>query len=105
MDQHPVHLAAARRVAARPLPDLDPAAARATLARAWLARYGPGTIADLKWWTGWTLTHTRAALAALDTVTVTLDGPAGTGVVLADDVDDVPAPPRWVALLPALDPT
>ncbi|MEV4514810.1 winged helix DNA-binding domain-containing protein [Dactylosporangium sp. NPDC049525] len=88
-----------------PLPQLDPAAARAALARAWLARYGPGTVADLKWWTGWTLTHTRAALAALDTVTVTLDGPAGTGVVLADDVDDVPVPPRWVALLPALDPT
>jgi hypothetical protein len=87
-----------------PLPDLDPAAARVTLARAWLARYGPGTAADLKWWTGWTMTHTRAALAALDTVPVTLDG-GGTGVVLADDVDDVPEPPRWVALLPALDPT
>ncbi|WP_327001367.1 winged helix DNA-binding domain-containing protein [Dactylosporangium sp. NBC_01737] len=88
-----------------PLPDLDPAAARAALAHAWLARYGPGTVTDLKWWTGWTLTHTRATLAALDTVTVTLDGPAGTGVVLADDVDDVPEPPPWVALLPALDPT
>ncbi len=87
-----------------PLPDLDPAAARAALARLWLTRFGPGTVADLKWWTGWTLTHTRAALAALDTVTVTLDG-GGTGVVLADDVDDVPEPPRWVALLPALDPT
>lgn len=87
-----------------PLPDLDPAPARAALARLWLARYGPGTVADLKWWTGWTLTHTRAALAALDTITVTLDG-GGTGVVLADDVDDVPEPPRWVALLPALDPT
>jgi hypothetical protein len=88
-----------------PLPDLDPATARATIARAWLARYGPGTVADLKWWTGWTLTHTRAALASLDTVTVTLDGPAGTGFVLADDVDDVPEPPPWTALLPALDPT
>ncbi|GAA3243829.1 winged helix DNA-binding domain-containing protein [Dactylosporangium siamense] len=87
-----------------PLPDLDPAVARAALAHAWLARYGPGTVADLKWWTGWTLTHTRAALAALDTATVTLDG-GGTGIVLADDIDDVPTPPPWVALLPALDPT
>lgn len=87
-----------------PLPALDPAAARTDLARSWLTRYGPGTVADLKWWTGWTLTHTRAALAALDTVTVTLDG-GHTGLVLADDVDDVPVPPPWVALLPALDPT
>ncbi|MDG6106546.1 AlkZ family DNA glycosylase [Dactylosporangium aurantiacum] len=87
-----------------PLPDLDPAAARTDLARLWLARYGPGTVNDLKWWTGWTLTQTRAALAALPTVTVTLDG-GGTGVVLADDTDDVPPPPPWAALLPALDPT
>ncbi|MEV0130686.1 winged helix DNA-binding domain-containing protein [Dactylosporangium sp. NPDC050688] len=88
----------------QPLPDLDPAAARIDLARLWLTRYGPGTVNDLKWWTGWTLTHTRAALAALPTVTVTLDD-GNTGIVLADDTDDVPQPPPWVALLPALDPT
>ncbi|MET7424920.1 winged helix DNA-binding domain-containing protein [Dactylosporangium sp. NPDC005555] len=87
-----------------PLPALDPATARASLAHHWLSRYGPGTITDLQWWTGWTLTHTRTAIAALDTQTVTLDS-GQTGIVLTEDVDDVPEPPHWVALLPALDPT
>jgi hypothetical protein len=82
---------------------LDPAAARVELARHWLRRYGPGTVADLKWWTGWTLTQARAALAALDTLDVDLDG--RPGIVLADDADEVTAPGPWVALLPTLDPT
>ncbi|MFF5225794.1 winged helix DNA-binding domain-containing protein [Dactylosporangium sp. NPDC000521] len=86
------------------LEPLDPATARTELARLWLARYGPGTLNDLKWWTGWTMTHTRAAVNALDTCTVTLDD-GSTGIVLADDTDPVPEPDRWVALLPALDPT
>ncbi|GAA2633690.1 winged helix DNA-binding domain-containing protein [Dactylosporangium fulvum] len=86
------------------LPALDPAAARTELVRAWLARNGPGTAADLKWWTGWTLTQVKAALAALAAVPVTLDG-GDTGYVLADDVDPVAEPEPWVALLPALDPT
>ncbi|MFD0577750.1 DNA glycosylase AlkZ-like family protein [Dactylosporangium darangshiense] len=46
-----------------PMPDLDPAHARTELARAWLARFGPATAADLKWWTGWTMTHARARCA------------------------------------------
>jgi hypothetical protein len=87
-----------------PFADLDPAAARTELARAWLARFGPGTTADLKWWTGWTLTHTRAALRALDATEVTLDG-GETGWVLPDDTDPVEDPGPWVALLPGLDPT
>jgi hypothetical protein len=86
------------------LPELDPAGARAGLAGAWLARYGPGTAADLKWWTGWTMTQTRAALAALSAVGVTLED-GGTGYVLPDDTGPVPDPGPWVALLPALDPT
>jgi len=77
--------------------------ARTELARRWLARYGPATAADLKWWTGWTMSHVKAALAGLDTVPVDLDG--APGLVLADDADPVPVPAPWVALLPALDPT
>jgi hypothetical protein len=87
-----------------PLPDLDPATARTDLARHYLSRYGPATITDLQWWTGWTLTRTRAALATLDTTTVTLDG-GGTGIVLTNDLTDDDHPQPWVALLPALDPT
>ncbi|HEY3008335.1 MAG TPA: winged helix DNA-binding domain-containing protein [Micromonosporaceae bacterium] len=85
------------------LPPLDAETARVELARRWLARYGPGTPADLKWWSGWTMAQTRAALSKLDTAPVDLDGAAG--VVLADDVDPVAEPEPWVALLPALDPT
>jgi hypothetical protein len=82
---------------------LPAAAARAELARAWLARFGPATVADLKWWTGWTLGATRAALAALDTDDVDLDGEPG--LVLAGDTEPTEAPAPWVALLPSLDPT
>src|SRR3954452_23013912 len=32
------------------LPDIPVGEARAALARLWLARFGPGTFADLKWW-------------------------------------------------------
>jgi hypothetical protein len=89
------------------LPDGIPAipaeTARAELVRHWLTSYGPGTVADLKWWTGLTLTQVRAALATLETEEVDLDGVPG--VVLAADAEPVEAPAPWVALLPALDPT
>ncbi|GAA1897557.1 winged helix DNA-binding domain-containing protein [Asanoa iriomotensis] len=82
----------------------DAATARAALARLWLARFGPGTAADLKWWAGWTGAQVTAALAALDVEEVALDG-SEIGYVLADDVAPVASPEPWVALLPALDPT
>lgn len=82
-------------------PELDDAITE--LARLWLHAYGPATLDDLQWWTGWTKTRTRAAVAPLATVEVEADGrPA---LVLADDVDPVEAPDPWVALLPALDPS
>ncbi|MCE6997487.1 winged helix DNA-binding domain-containing protein [Saccharothrix sp. S26] len=88
---------------ATPWPELDPDHARAELARRWLAAYGPGTEADLKWWTGWNLGHTRKALAAAGAVEVRLS--TGTGYALPDDLEPVPEPRPWAALLPALDPT
>jgi hypothetical protein len=78
--------------------------ARIELLRLWLGAFGPGTVADLRWWTGWTAAQVKQALAPLKPVEVALDdGP--TGLVLPSDVDPVPAPDPWVALLPALDPT
>ncbi|MCU1666782.1 MAG: hypothetical protein JWR58_6847 [Pseudonocardia sp.] len=85
------------------MPELEQGAARAELARRWLTAFGPAPVADLKWWTGWTMARTRAALAALGAVPVDLDGVPG--VVLPHDVEPVPDPGPWVALLPALDPT
>ena len=78
-------------------------AARAELLRRWLQAFGPGTAADIRWWTGWTAKATAAALAAVGAVEVDLDGVAG--YVLPDDVEPVRASRPWVALLPALDST
>jgi hypothetical protein len=86
-----------------PLAEIPVDEARIELARRWLDRFGPGTVADLKWWTGWTMGATRAAVASLDTEAVDLDGTAG--LVLAGDAEPVAAPEPWVALLPGLDPT
>jgi len=85
------------------MPRLDPAAARIELVRRYLAGFGPATTDDVKWWTGWTLGQTRAALAGAGAVEVALA--EGTGWVLPDDLGPVRAPAPWVAFLPSLDPT
>jgi Winged helix DNA-binding domain len=85
------------------VPALEAVEARTELVRRWLRTFGPGTTADVQWWTGWSLKLTRAALAAVDAVEVELD--SGPGWVLPDDTKTVRAPKPWVALLPALDPT
>lgn len=86
-----------------PIPAMDPAEARTRLASSWLATFGPGTVTDLRWWTGWTMGQTRSALAAVSAVEVEVDG--GAAHVLPDDLDEVEPPDAWAALLPSLDPT
>jgi hypothetical protein len=91
-----------------PVEALDPAVAKAELVRRWLERFGPGTEADLAWWTGWPLGQVRTALRVLEIETVeaeTGDGSFVPAVVLPDDVDPVADPGHWEALLPSLDPT
>jgi hypothetical protein len=85
------------------VPELPSDTARVELVRQWLRAFGPGTIADLRWWTGLTGGEVTRALAGIATAPVELE--EGPGVVLAEDVDAVPAPEPWVALLPSLDPT
>jgi hypothetical protein len=77
--------------------------ARAELVSCWLRTFGPATVADVKWWTGWTMGETRKALSRVDVADVDLDGTAG--IALADDLETTTAGKPWVALLPALDPT
>ena len=86
------------------MPALEPGPARAELVRRYLGGFGPATTADIKWWTGWTVAQTKAALAAVDAVEVGLVGEA-PGWVLPDDLEPVRAPGSWVAFLPSLDPT
>jgi len=77
------------------------------LALRWLRRFGPGTAADLQWWTGWTVATTRTALADCGAVEVRLAGAGADdlGYVVPGDEEPVPPVEPWVALLPALDPT
>ncbi len=86
-----------------PIEELDVAAAQIELLRSWLAAFGPATEADMRWWTGWTLRETRAALAAVPHTEVDLGG--ATGYVLDGDLEPVPPPEPSATLLPTLDPT
>ncbi len=81
----------------------EPAAAdaRVQLAERWLQTYGPATVNDIKWWTGWTAGQVRDALAGLSVEEVDLDGAAG--IVLAGDGAPIKAPAPFAALLPGLD--
>lgn len=83
---------------------LEEAEGYARMVRSWLCTFGPGTENDLVWWLGATKAAVRAALVAVGAVEVGLEG-GGTGYLLPEDLDDVPAPEPWAALLPALDPT
>ncbi|WP_405020258.1 winged helix DNA-binding domain-containing protein [Kitasatospora sp. NBC_00070] len=85
------------------LPGLPVAEAQAELTRRWLAAFGPATTEDVRWWTGWGVREVRAALAACGAVAVDLD--CGEGHALPDDLDPLPEPAPWAALLPSLDPT
>lgn len=84
------------------IPDLDENEARADLALRWLEVFGPATLDDLQWWTGWNKTQTRVAVSGLDTVGVELT--EGDGIMLTGTTFDKPAGTS-VMLLPALDPT
>ncbi len=83
---------------------LGEAEGTARLVALWLRAFGPGTEADIRWWTGSTLTLVRRALAALDVAEVDL-GAGRRGLVLADDLEPVAPVEPWAALLPSLDPT
>ncbi|MER5885329.1 winged helix DNA-binding domain-containing protein [Streptomyces sp. NPDC001941] len=92
-----------RWTVAEPHPELPADDAKADLAARYLGAFGPATTEDLKWWTGWTVTDTRKALAR--TPAVAVDLASGPGHALPDDLDlpDDAAP--GAALLPGLDPT
>ena len=84
-------------------PTPSEADAVATLVERWLRAFGPGTVADIKWWLGSTVRAVRRALEQVGAVEVDLDG--RTGYLLADDLEPTEPAEPWAALLPPLDPT
>lgn len=87
------------------LPDEpDPREARAEITRRYLASYGPVTLTDLRWWTGWTATNARRALEDVGAETVELDA-GEEGHLLGDDPAPAPIDRPTVAFLIGLDPT
>ena len=86
-----------------PLAEIDHARACSELLRRWLRSFGPATMTDIRWWTGWTAAQAKATLAALEAATVRMGDDAG--YVLPDDLEPVGDVDPWVALLPGLDPS
>jgi hypothetical protein len=73
------------------------------LVECWLRAFGPGTVADIRWWLGSTIKAVRGALTELGAVEVALG--TQSGYVLPDDIEPTEPVEPWAALLPALDPT
>jgi hypothetical protein len=82
---------------------VDTAAAQVALIGEWLRAFGPGTLADIKWWTGLTMGEVKRAVQALEVVEVDLG--ETTALLLADDAESSVVGESWAALLPALDVT
>ena len=92
------------------LNSVDPARAREMTVTQYLVAYGPATVKDISWWSGFTLTEIRRILGVLgeEVVEVAIPELDGTYIMLAADRDALercqPSPEPSVNLLPALDP-
>lgn len=89
---------------------IDSSRARETTVKQYLACYGPASVKDISWWSGFTMTEVRRILQGLARETAEVDIPElkGPYLMLAADRDDLvrsePSGQPVVNLLPALDP-
>jgi Winged helix DNA-binding domain len=87
-----------------PIPELERAEACAELLRGYLRAFGPVTMTDVRWWTGWTAKLAKQSLDTIGAVEVSLDD-GSMGYLLERDRQRVDEPDPWLALLPSLDTT
>ena len=91
------------------LPELGTEESQRALAQRWLARFGPATVDDLRWWTGWNKTTVRRALSSLPVGEVDLHGETGIALSTPEAPDDESGDHALATpvatLLPSLDPT
>lgn len=96
---------------ATPLQSVPPTEARASLVSSYLRAFGPVTETDVKWWSGLTVTQTRAALAKvgreveLERGAQAWDAADGEAPPEAQGPSTAPAEQPVATLLPGLDPT
>jgi len=86
-----------------PLAELDHAGACSELLGRWPGSFGPATMTDIRWWTGWTAALAKTTLDALGAAEVRVGD--GVGYLLPDDLERARDVDPWVELLPGLDPT
>lgn len=82
---------------------VDEAEGRNRLLARYLANYGPVTALDIRWWTGWGVRQTEAAVKEIEAQPVDLEGEEGW--VAAGDTTFRARARRSVTLLPGLDQT
>jgi hypothetical protein len=87
------------------VPPMPADQARVRLVRAWLRSFAPGSLEDLRWWSGLTIGAIRRALEELRTAPVDMHGTGAVGFLLPDDLEPTPPTGPRALLLPALDPT
>jgi hypothetical protein len=97
------------------LPDADldsvtPEEARTWLVRCYLSAFGPTSLRDIRWWTGFTKGETEKAIQPLtrEVVEVAIEGLGGGYLMMTEDAQrldsEAPSDSPYVSFLPALDP-
>lgn len=92
------------------LASITPEEAQVQLLRRYLSGFGPATVEDMAWWSGFTKTDTRRALSALgkELAEVTIEGLGDGYLMLAAETTHLAqaaaTPERVIRLLPTLDP-